>query len=247
MYHPFSILETLKISWHIFKGNFAVIIIFSIISFVVLGIIGTVIGFIYSPEDFLGSMILFFIEAVIQAYTTLGLYKLLFTVIDSELYEFEFKQVLPGFRMLYSYVAVVFMIAFVVADIGFLLGRLNAYPNLQGVLTDIMVVVALYFTLRIMFFITFIVDDKSGPIESIVQSFKLTKGYFLKLLGIFVISILLVAIPVYVSKFFPVISMLVLILIVIVAFPFISIILVTTYRKLVYSHQDVDDDVTDAI
>jgi len=246
MYHPFSILETLKISWHIFKGNFAVIIIFSFISFILLLIVGTIYNFLYS-DDFATSMILFFLEVVIQAYTTLGLYKLLFTVIDSEFYEFEFKQVLPSFRMLYSYVAVIFMFAFVVADIGFLIGRLNAYPNLQDALKNIMVIVFLYFLLRIMFFITFIVDDKSGPIESIVQSFKLTKGNFFKLVVIMVISILLVVIPLYVSKFFPILSYVVLILIVIVGFPFIGIILATTYRKLVYSHQDIDDDVTDAI
>jgi hypothetical protein len=242
MYHPFSILETLKISWHILKSNFAVIIIFSIISFVILGVLGTVIGFVYSPDDFLGSMVLFFIEVVIQAYTTLGLYKLIFTVIDSELYEFEFRQVLPGFKMLYSYIVVAFIIAFIVADVGFLLARLDAYDTLQFVLKNVFIVVALYFALRIMFFITFIVDDKSGPLESIMQSFKLTKGYFIKVVLILLIILILIAIPAYISGFFPLASLLI-----IVTYPFVSIILAVTYRKLVYSHQDVDDDVSESI
>jgi len=242
MYHPFSILETLKISWHILKSNFAVIIIFSIISFVVLGIIGTLIGLFYSPDDFAESMALFFIEVVVQAYTTLGLYKLIFTVIDSEFYEFEFKQVLPSFRMLYSYVAVIFLIAFVIADFGFLIARIDNFPNLEVVLKDLAVLVALYFALRIMFFTTFIVDDKSGPIESVIQSYKLTRGYFLKVLAILGIIILLIAVPAFISGFFPLTSILI-----IITYPFVNIILVVTYRKLVYSHQDIDDDVTDAI
>jgi hypothetical protein len=224
------------------KSNFAVIIIFSIISFVILGVLGTVIGFVYSPDDFLGSMVLFFIEVVIQAYTTLGLYKLIFTVIDSELYEFEFRQVLPGFKMLYSYIVVAFIIAFIVADVGFLLARLDAYDTLQFVLKNVFIVVALYFALRIMFFITFIVDDKSGPLESIMQSFKLTKGYFIKVVLILLIILILIAIPAYISGFFPLASLLI-----IVTYPFVSIILAVTYRKLVYSHQDVDDDVSESI
>jgi hypothetical protein len=216
--------------------------IFSIISFVILGVLGTVIGFVYSPDDFLGSMVLFFIEVVIQAYTTLGLYKLIFTVIDSELYEFEFRQVLPGFKMLYSYIVVAFIIAFIVADVGFLLARLDAYDTLQFVLKNVFIVVALYFALRIMFFITFIVDDKSGPLESIMQSFKLTKGYFIKVVLILLIILILIAIPAYISGFFPLASLLI-----IVTYPFVSIILAVTYRKLVYSHQDVDDDVSESI
>ncbi len=242
MYHPFSVIETLKTSWHILKRNFAVIIVFSLISFILLGAVGTVIEFIFSPEEFVQRMLLFLIEVIIQAYTTLGLYKLIFTVIDSEYYEFEFKQVLPGFRMLYSYLGAVFLLAFIVTNFSVAIERLDNYPDLQLFIETVVVIAAIYLALRIMFFNTFIVDDGSGPVESLVQSFKLTKGYFLKVLAILGILIVFIALPGIAAEYFPLAS-----LIIVVTYPFVNIILVVTYRKLVYSHQDVDDDVSESI
>ena len=67
---------------------------------------------IIAPEAFAGTMLVSFILILTQAYTTLGLYKLIFTLIDSEYYEFEFKQVIPGFKMIFSYLAVAFILAF---------------------------------------------------------------------------------------------------------------------------------------
>jgi hypothetical protein len=242
MYHPFSIIGTLKTSWHILKANFIVIIVFSIISFILLGIVGTVIEVLFATEGFVQTMLLFLIEVVIQAYTTLGLYKLIFTVIDSEYYEFEFKQVLPSFRMLYSYLGAVFLLAFIVTNCSVAIERLYKYPDLQFVVETVVVIIALYFALRIMFFNTFIVDDGSGPIESLIQSFKLTKGYFIKVLMILGIVVLLIALPGVIAEYFPITS-----LIIIVTYPFVNIILVVTYRKLIYSHQDVEDDVSETI
>jgi hypothetical protein len=187
-------------------------------------------------------MALFLVDVIIQAYTTLGLYKLIFTVIDSEYYEFEFKQVLPSFRMLYSYLGAVFLLAFIVTNCSVAIERLDNYPDTQLVTETVVVVIALYFALRIMFFNTFIVDDGSGPIESLVQSFKLTKGYILKILAILGIIVIFIALPGVIAGYFPIAS-----LVIIVTYPFVNIILVVTYRKLVYSHQDVDDDVSETV
>lgn len=242
MYHPFSIVETLKTSWHLLKTNFVVIVVFSLISFILIFVLFSFIEYFFTPDDFGPQMLLFLLEMIVQAYTTLGLYKLIFTVIDSEYYEFEFKQVLPNFRMLYSYLLAVFFLAFIVGTIGFGIDRLYEYPEIQYTLQMVALVPALYFTLRLMFFNTFIVDDRSGPIESLIQSFKLTKGYVLKVLAIFAVIFLLILVPAYLSRYFWWIS-----LIVIVSYPFVNIILVVTYRKLIYSHQDVDDDVSESI
>jgi hypothetical protein len=242
MYHPFSIVETLKSSWHILKTNFVVIVVFSVISFILLAVILTVIEIFFTPDEFTQEMILFLIEAVLQAYTTLGLYKLIFTVIDSEFYEFEFKQVLPSFRMLYSYLVAVFFLAFIVVTVGFGIDRLEGYPNLQDTVKTILLFPAFYLMLRLLFFNTFIVDDRSGPMESLVQSFKLTKGYVLKIMAISAIIFMLILVPAYLSRYFPPLS-----LIIIVTYPFVNIILVVTYRKLIYSHQDVEDDVSETI
>src|ERR1700742_3671727 len=234
MYHPFSVADTIKTSWYIFKRNFITITVFSVISFILLYLLEISIELIVSPEAFAGKMFVSFLLILTQAYTTLGLYKLIFTLIDSEYYEFEFKQVIPGFKMVISYLAVAFILAFVITNFAILVEYLENYPLVDEIIKIAGLVIALYLFLRIMFFNTFIVDDHSGPIESLKQSFKLTKGYFFKVFIILLIIILFIAVPAFLSEFFPLLS-----LIIIFTYPFVNIILVVTYRKLIYSHLDV--------
>jgi hypothetical protein len=129
MYHPFSVVETIKTAWDIFKKNFVTIIVYSAIAFFLLSILGVIISFIVSPTEFAGTMFVSFLMILVQAYTTLGLYKLIFTLIDSEYYEFEFSQVLPSFKMIWSYLVVVFIIAFIVTNITILLDKLEGHPD----------------------------------------------------------------------------------------------------------------------
>lgn len=240
MYHPFSVAETIKSAWDIFRKNFVTIIVYSVISFLLLGFLGLVIGFIYSPKDFWGSMIVTFVLIWLQAYTTLGLYKLIFTVIDSEYYDFEFMQVIPKAKMVWSYLAVVFIFAFIVTNLTILLDYVEENEDLQFAIEVLAGIGGLYLALRIMFFNTFIVDDASGPIESLKQSFELTRGYILKVVLILGIIILFIALPAQLSQYYPIISITILF-----TYPFVNIILAVTYRKLIYSHQDVDDDIAE--
>lgn len=240
MYHPFSVAETTKAAWTIFKKNFVTIIVYSVISFLLLSILGVVIEYVFSTDSFSGTTAVTFLTIFVQAYTTLGLYKLIFTVIDSEYYEFEFNQVLPAFKSIISYLTVVFIIAFIVTTFHFSMKGLDAYPNLQTLIEDIFALIALYIALRMMFFITFVVDDQSGAFESIKQSFDLTRGYFFKVLTMLIIILVLIALPAILSQHYPVIS-----IAIIFTYPFVNIILAVTYRKLVYSHQDVDDDIAE--
>jgi len=242
MYHEFSVIDTIKASWHIFKKNFVTIIVFSVIAFVLLAIIELVVFYLTSSENFWVGILLELMLVFAQSYTTLGLYKLFFTLIDSEYYEFEFNQVLPHIRMIISYVTVVLILASILVAFSMVLDHLDNYPIIHDIVEVSGVLVALYLILRIMFFITFIVDDRSGPIESLKQSFDLTWGYMLKILSILGIIILLIAIPAMLSYYSPFVS-----LIIMFTYPFVNIILAVTYRKLVYSHQDVDDDVSETI
>ncbi|MDB5116818.1 MAG: hypothetical protein JWQ79_2310 [Mucilaginibacter sp.] len=240
MYHPFSVAETTKTAWNIFKKNFATIIVYSFAASFLLLILGAVVEFVIAPEAFTTKTIVTFMMIFIQAYTTLGLYKLIFTLIDSEYYEFEFRQILPSFKSILSYLGVIFLIAFLITTFHFLLLPLNDYPNIQELLQEIAVIVALYLALRTMFFITFVIDDQSGGIESIRQSFQLTKGYFFKVLIMLLIILVLIALPAKLSQYYPIIS-----IAIIFTYPFVNIILAVTYRKLIYSHQDVDDDIAE--
>ena len=240
MYHPFSVLDILKTSWYLFKRNFITIIVFSVISFIILELLQTIIAFIISPEAFASTMLVSFLFMLIQAYTTLGLYKLIFTLIDSEYYEFEFKQVLPGFKMMVSYLCVAFILAFIITNFAVLVQYLEKFPLIDNIVKGVGVIAALYFFLRIMFFNTFIVDDHSGPIESLRQSFRLTKGYLLKILLILFIILFLIGLPAQIALYYRLASITLAF-----TYPFVNIILAVTYRKLVYSHQDVDDNLNE--
>jgi len=240
MYHPFSVLDILKTSWYLFKRNFITIIVFSVISFILLSLLGLMVEMLIAPEAFASTMLVSFILILTQAYTTLGLYKLIFTLIDSEYYEFEFKQVIPGFKMIISYLAVAFILAFIITNFAVLVDYLEKYEVIDNVIKTIGVIAALYFFLRIMFFNTFIVDDHSGPIESMKQSFRLTKGYLLKVLVILGIILLFIGVPAKISQYYPLVSIMIMF-----TYPFVNIILAVTYRKLVYSHQDVDDSLNE--
>jgi uncharacterized membrane protein len=79
------------------------------------------------------------------------------------------------------------------------------------------------------------VDDESRAFESVVQSFKLIKGNFLKYFLLFLVIEALVFVG----------SLTVIGIIFVV--PFVNILLVVAYRKLVYSHLDVDDDITETV
>ena len=240
MYHPFSVAETTKTAWNIFKNNFVTIIVYSTISFLLLSILAFITQFFFSPDAFAGTMFVSFILIFMQAYTTLGLYKLIFTLIDSEYYEFEISQVLPAFKMIVSYLIVVFLIAFLITNFHFLVARLDQYPNIQTTVQVLATFIGLYLALRVMFFNNFIVDDQSGAIESLKQSFELTRGYFLKVLTMLGIILLLIALPAIIAQYYPFVS-----ITIIFTYPFVNIILAVTYRKLVYSHQDVDDDIAE--
>ncbi|MDB5112555.1 MAG: hypothetical protein JWR67_3669 [Mucilaginibacter sp.] len=240
MYHPFSIAETTKTAWDIFKKNFVTIMVYSTISFLLLSVLVIITGFLFSSEDFTEKMISSFILIFVQAYTTLGLYKLIFTVIDREYYEFEFRQVLPAIKMIISYLTVIFLIAFIITNLHFLMVRLDNYSNIQEIVQDISAFIGLYLALRIMFFITFIVDDHSGAFESLRQSFQLTKGYFLKVVTMLGIILLLIALPAKLAQYYPIVS-----IAIVFTYPFVNIILAVTYRKLIYSHQDIDDDIAE--
>lgn len=236
MYHPFSVSDILKTSWYLFRRNFVTIIVFSVISFILLSLLTIMVEMIFAPEAFAGTMLVSFILILTQAYTTLGLYKLIFTLIDSEYYEFEFKQVVPGFKMIISYLAVAFILAFIITNFAILVEYLEKYPVIDNIIKTVGVIAALYLFLRIMFFNTFIVDDHSGPIESLKQSFRLTKGYLLKVLVILAIILLCIGLPAKISQSYPLVSIAIMF-----TYPFVNIILAVTYRKLVYSHQDVDE------
>jgi uncharacterized membrane protein len=235
MYHPFSIKETIKTAWDITKKNFLTIIVYSAIIVLILGVVQFVNVFMITTDNVIMQMLLFTLLMIIQAYATLGLYKLIFTLIDSEYYEFEFNQLIPKVKMVFSFIVISLLFAFIIVSINFAIDiLLKNYPTLITISKSLGVFVLIYMALRYMFCACFVVDDDSGPLEALGQSFQLTKDNLTKITLILLIVMGLIAI-----------GFLTLGVGMILTYPLVNVILVVTYRKLVYSHLDIDDDIAE--
>ena len=235
MYHPFSVSETIKTSWFLLKRNFAVISIYSLIGFLAVGILAFIEYFVLSDGNIVASIGIVVLLIGIS-FIFLGFIKLLFQLIDREYYDFEFSDIVPKIKMLYSYILLLIIVSTLSVLITNAIKSLNEgwTQNLLGI------IVGVFFQFFFLFYFPicacFIVDDASGPFESVIQSFQLIRGNFLKYFLLFILIEAMVfvgSIPFFVGMLFVI--------------PFVNIILVVAYRKLVYSHQDVDDDITETV
>jgi uncharacterized membrane protein len=233
MYHPFSVTETISITWRLLKKNFATIAVYTLLAFAII------IGFSFVIYDIVADEILTSIGIVVLligiSFIFLGFIKLIFQLIDKEYYDFEFKDIVPKVKMVFSYLLLLVMVSTIVVLMT------NAIKILSpGLLQSILGIFAgIFFEFFFLFYFPictcFIVDDESGPFESIAQSFELIKGNFLKYFLLFVIIEALV----FVGS--------IIVVGIIFVIPFVNMLLVVAYRKLVYSHLDVDDDITETV
>jgi len=154
---------------------------------------------------------------------------------DKEYYDFDFSDIVPTFKMLLSYLILLVIVSSLAVFMS------NAIKNLSESIVQYLlgIFVGIFFQFFFLFYFPictcFIVDDESGPFESVSQSFQLIKGNFLKYFLLFIIIELMVFIGTV-----TVVGMIFVI-------PFVNILLVVAYRKLVYSHLDVDDDLTETL
>lgn len=229
MYHPFSVADTLKTAWYLLRKNFAVIAIYSLIAILITIVLGVLFFFVLT--DNLSESIGVVIVLVSVSFIFLGFIKLIFQLIDREYYDFEFGDIVPKVKMLFSYL----LLLIIVSTLSVILTRAIDLLN-KGIAQNILgIVIGAFFQFFFLFYFPvcacFIVDDASGPFESVVQSFTLIRGNFLKYLMLFLIiegMVFIGSLPFGLGMIFVV--------------PFVNIILVVAYRKLIYSHQDVEDD-----
>ena len=233
MYHPFSVSDTIKTSWYLLRKNFSIISIYSLIGFVIVfGSIGII--YVFFRHNSLQMALSGIIFLILLSFIVLGFIKLIFQLIDKEYYDFDFKDIVPSIRMIYGYL----LLFLLVYTTSFFLEYVLERKLEDGWIKYIFGILAggfLQFFLIFYFPICacFIVDDGSGPFESVIQSFRLIKGNFLRYLLLFVIIELMAF-----AGLFTFIGLL-------FAVPFSYIILVVAYRKLIYSHQDIDDDLAE--
>jgi len=258
MYHPFSIIETLKTSWGVLRKNFATLIIYAVLSLFVYGFINFITVLLFVDNSLIDNVILFCAQMITQSYIALSFYKLILTLIDREFYEFSFKDILPSFKMTMNFIMIALAYTALVVILYFVNYPLEGYEGLLFIAQTVEMVLMLFLLVRSIFCICFIVDDDSQPLESLRQSFSITKGNFFKtlLIGVIILAVMIVTL-------IPIISILSLFkpnrdsldflfkisfyIWFVIAFPIVQVIIMVTYRKLVYSHQDVDDDVSETI
>ncbi|HEX8023097.1 glycerophosphoryl diester phosphodiesterase membrane domain-containing protein [Mucilaginibacter sp.] len=256
MYHPFSVAETIKTAWNILKKNFVPLVVYSAISLFVNEFLEFLKTFIFFSDDMLTQFIFLMLQMIVQCFIGLSFYKLILTLMDKEYYEFEFKDILPSFKMTLNFVIIGFLTGILVAILVFFYVLGKRTIGFDSLIEAIELLLVLYISLRSIFCICFIVDDDSSPIESLRQSFEITKDNFFKTLGVFAFIIFIMAIVLI-----PVIAFISLLgfdenkeglvfrfafyFWFVIVFPFTQVIIMVTYRKLVYSHQDVDDDLSE--
>jgi len=233
MYHPFSVTETLSISWNLLKKNFAVIAVYTLLSCIAVIAVSFFVNFLLINLLFTILGIVLFMACISLVFV--GFNKLIFQLIDKEYYEFDFKDIVPRTKMFFSYMVLLGLIStlgvFVPRSIESLEDGLFKY--LLGIFFGLFTETFCLFYFPIC--ACFIVDDNSGPFESVIQSFQLIKGNFLKYFLLFLIIEVIV--------FAGAITVVGMIFVV----PFVYTLMVVAYRKLVYSHLDVDDDITETV
>ncbi|MFD1255767.1 hypothetical protein ACFQ3S_03080 [Mucilaginibacter terrae] len=257
MYHPFSIAETIKTAWNVIKKNYISLIVYSMISLIFYEIISFFTGFIVVYDNQYSQVAFVFFMMLVQSYLVLSFYKLILTLMDREYYEFEFRDILPSLKMALSFVTVGILYTVVIGTIIFLNLKLVNYPLLQQIMDKLEILGIGYLLIRSVFCLCFIVDEDSGPIESLKQSFYITWNNFFKVLGLILIvvgfiALLLIIINLFITLLFDVdsnsyIAKIAAICWFAISFPTVQVMIMATYRKLVYSHKDLDDDVSETL
>ena len=200
--------EIIISSWNILKHHLALMIT------IVLFIISLNILFTIVQEKLLGDItyqsLLFIIAACLfQMGLNLGLLRISLNMINNE--KIEFLLLFNSFHMLIPYVlaTILYLAALLLAAspgllllITFSSLELDNMASYTGSLTEIlsiiiMIVPAIYLSVRLQFYEYFLIDQECGILESIIKSADISKGYVLELfiLGailsiIFLISII---------------------------------------------------------
>ncbi len=257
MYHPFSIADTIKTAWNVIKKNYISLIVYSIISLICYEIINFFTAFIVIYDNQYSKVAFVFFMMLVQSYLVLSFYKLILTLMDKEYYEFEFRDILPSFRMALSFVTIGVLYTILIGTVIFINLQLSDYPLLQRILDKVEILSLAYLLIRSIFCLCFIVDEDSGPIESLKQSFYITWNNFFKMVALILIvvvfiALLLIIINLLITLLFDVetngyIVKIAAICWFAVSFPTVQVMIMATYRKLVYSHKDVDDDVSETL
>ena len=257
MYHPFTISETIKTAWDVIKKNYVSLIVYSLIMLICYQVIQFIFEFIFYSENPYGQVANVLLAMLVQSYLALSFYKLILTLMDKQYYEFEFRDIVPSLRMALSFVSIGTFYIVLIGSIIFLNLFIIKDPGIRQVMDIIEKLGIGYLLIRSIFCLCFIVDEDSGPVEALLQSFRITRNNFFKLLALVLIvvgfiAILLIIITMAITVLFDTdnngyVTSIAGIGWFAISFPVVQVMIMASYRKLVYSHKDVDDDVSETL
>ncbi|MCJ8209620.1 hypothetical protein MUY27_07855 [Mucilaginibacter sp. RS28] len=257
MYHPFTIAETLKSAWSVIKKNYITLLVYSVISLVLYKVIEVVTSFILVFDNYYSQLIETFVMMLVQSYLALSFYRLILTLMDREYYEFSIKDIIPSLRMALSFITIAIFYGLLIVLLVVIKDLLAVSPIAEFIVDKLEIIGIAYLLLRSIFCLCFIVDEDSGPIDSLKQSFFITNHNLSRIFGLVLIvvgfiAILLLIINLIITLFFdieqkPYVVRIAGICWIAIAFPVVQVMIMATYRKLVYSHLDVDDDVSETL
>ena len=250
MYHPFSVAEAIIASWKVLKNNFAILAIYSVISLIIYGITDFLMGFIFLSDTIASRLVVVFLQMLVQSYLALSFYKLILTLMDKQYYEFEFKDIWPSFKMAFRFIVIGLSYTLLIALFLFVNLLLRNNIIALNIAEFLEVLTIFYLLLRSIFCVCFVVDEDSHAYEALLQSFLITKDNFFKTL-----TIVLIILAIMIVTLLPIVTLiglyqpddesylfkLAFYLWFVIAFPTVQVIVMVTYRKLVYSHRDIDD------
>ena len=133
MYHPFSVAETIKTSWNVLRGNFAILAIYSVISLVVIGFTEFVNSFVLLDDSIGYQLLVLFIQMLVQSYLALSFYKLILTLMDKQYYEFEFREIWPSFPMAFRFIIIGLSYSLLIGTFWFVNLLLQNWPVIQNI------------------------------------------------------------------------------------------------------------------
>jgi uncharacterized membrane protein len=238
MENSFSVFEVLQTAWDITRKNLLVLMGYSAVAFVSLFVLQFLSVYIMSSGNSILNFLGLAVILLANSMATLGFYKLTFKLIDDEAEDFDFQSIVPSWKNISSFITITLLIGFIVTTFSLIFKQLlninlfstyyntlKSTPWLVEALGLLAFVVFVLLVVRFMFFPCFIVDDNSSSFESLRQSRELTYHNLTR-----IITVLLLVIG------FIVVGFLALGVGIIVTYPFTNVILVVTYRKLVYSY-----------
>jgi len=240
MKNSFSVAEVLQTAWDITRKNLLVLMGYSAVAFVSVITLQLLSVFIMSTGNAFLNFIGLAIVLTGNSIATLGFYKLTFKLIDdNENEDFDYKTLIPSWKNISSFISITLLLGFIVATFTLIynqLLKLNTFasyietikstPYIIGILSFIAFIIFVLAVMRFMFFPCFIIDDNSTSFHSLSQSRELTYGNITR-----IVTVLLLVIG------FIVVGFLSFGVGIIITYPFTNVILVVTYRKLVYSYE----------